>query len=370
MPWLFLVLVILAGGAGMSYWFIARGDHRPSLPQGMQSTGVSSSKPPPALSTIVTGLPARRDFALRLPWTGQVQSQMTVQVVTLAAGRVEAVLAGDQTSVTVGAPLFRLGGPRVEAARAELKIKLEGLTRRLDLTRQAVRRQREALQNRLATQQTLADTEAAQAQLESDLQTARQALKTLEAQLLIAAPAAGVFTNRRVSVGQEVNAGDVLVEILAPDRLRIAATLFPPMVIPLQGLGAMVRLDQDTTLSAAVEHVLPQGAPSGAAQVWLTGPAIGARLRPGESVSGEITIQTRRGALAVPASAIVYDAREEPLLFVQRQGGYERRNVRLGLIQEGWAEVRSGLGEREPVVTQGAYELFYQDFNRQFKVAD
>jgi multidrug efflux pump subunit AcrA (membrane-fusion protein) len=83
-----------------------------------------------------------------------------------------------------------------------------------------------------------------------------------------------------------------------------------------------------------------------------------------------MVVKVRPKALAVPESAIVYDAEEHPYLFVLKDAGYEPHNVRLGLIQDGWVEVVSGLEQNQSVVTQGAYELFYRQFNEQFKVQD
>ena len=41
-----------------------------------------------------------------------------------------------------------------------------------------------------------------------------------------------------------------------------------------------------------------------------------------------------------------------------------------GQAGPGWIEVVSGLAAGEPVVTQGAYELYWADFAKEFKVAD
>ena len=72
----------------------------------------------------------------------------------------------------------------------------------------------------------------------------------------------------------------------------------------------------------------------------------------------------------MPESAVVYDTEEKPYLFVETKHGYESHPVQLGLIQDGWVEILSGLEQNQFVVTHGAYELFYRQFNEQFKVQD
>ena len=74
--------------------------------------------------------------------------------------------------------------------------------------------------------------------------------------------------------------------------------------------------------------------------------------------------------LAVPASAVVYGPEEQPYVFIQEGAAYVQRRVRLGLTQDGWVEVLSGLELGQFVVTQGAYELFYRQFTRQFQAED
>jgi multidrug efflux pump subunit AcrA (membrane-fusion protein) len=123
-------------------------------------------------------------------------------------------------------------------------------------------------------------------------------------------------------------------------------------------------------LSGTVQSVLLQAGSTGAVMVWIEGPEIDEQLHPGQTVSGGMVIEERPETLAVPESAIIYDAEERPYLFIQKNDTYEQQSVQTGQIQDGWVEVLSGLKEDQIVVTQGAYELFYRQFNEQFTVRD
>lgn len=72
----------------------------------------------------------------------------------------------------------------------------------------------------------------------------------------------------------------------------------------------------------------------------------------------------------MPESAVVYGPQEQPYVFVQEQGGYERRDVRLGITQDGWVEILAGLQPGQAVVTKGAYELLHREFSSQYRVED
>lgn len=318
---------------------------------------------------IVTSQPTLRRFTSRVPWIGLVEGRASVSLTALTDGRVEAIEVVDQAPVKTGEVVMRLGGDRVEAQRARLEASVESFKSQLALANETITRLQQSLAEHLATKNDLAAAEQTQLQLQGQLQCARLALRSFEGQLRIVAPMAGVFTRRGVSPGQAVRAGQVLGEIIDADHLRIVASLFPPADIALEGKQVKVRLAGDQFIAGVIKQVLPQAGPNGATRVWIEGKQIDRRLRPGQTVSGEVTLASRF-ALAVPASAVVYDTREQPYVFVKANGTYRRRGVRPGLVQAGWVEVRSGLDKNQPVVARGAYELFHRRFNRQFKVVD
>ena len=50
--------------------------------------------------------------------------------------------------------------------------------------------------------------------------------------------------------------------------------------------------------------------------------------------------------------------------------GYHRQAVKTGIVSHGMAEILQGLKKNDRIVVQGAYELFYNDFNKIYKVVD
>jgi len=318
---------------------------------------------------IVTAMPSRHSFTQAIPWIGKVESQLSVDLVTHVDGRVLEIDASDQRSVRTGQVILRLGGPQIETVRARLSGQVSSLQALLDLNQQTLSRLQQGLQEQLATKDQIATVQEERVKLETQLLQARLELENLRRQALIQANSSGIFTNRKVSVGADVRAGQTLGSIIDPRRLRIVAALFPPSGLSLEGKDAAIRFDADQTVHGRVSAVLPEASEAGATGVWIESPDIAQRLRPGQTVQGEVIAATRE-ALAVPETALVYDDQERPYLFLQNKDGYASQSVETGLSQDGWVEIRSGLNPDQPVVVQGAYELFYRQFSQQFKVPD
>ncbi len=316
-----------------------------------------------------TALPETRSFALDLPWTGQVRSRQQVEVEALIDGRVESVAVADEASVEKGATLFTIGGARAEAQRRQLREQVDSLSKRVELARQVVERQNQSMKDRLATLNEIAAARDTLEKLTAELDSARRQLQVAEEGGTVTAPAAGVFTARRVSAGQAVTAGQALAEVVDPAHLRIEAHVYAPAGVALKGLAATVRLSQTETLTGTVARVLPAGDAAGAELVWIEGPQVDSGLRIGQTVGGTLAARTHK-ALAVPQSALVYDEQEAPYVFVERGGRFEKTAVQTGIVSDGWVEVVSGLDGKAPVVTSGAYELLYRGFRKSYQVAD
>jgi RND family efflux transporter MFP subunit len=358
-----LVLAFSLAGMALTYWYVRSQD---STVKPLAAMEFQPAVPP----LITTARPTMRLFALRVPWIGTVEPRASVELTALVAGRVEAIETEDQTRVEKGKLVARLGGPQVAGQRAKLAAEVESLRSRVGLARQTVGRLKQSLRVHLATKNQVAAARDSQVQLQAQLREAQSNLETFEKQVYVSAPISGTFTNRRVSVGQDVTAGQVIGKIIDTNHLRIVASIFPPQGLALQGKEATVRLSGNRPLTGFVRSVLPRASGTGAKMVWIEGAQIDAQLRPGQTVGGNVVIEVEPETLAVPASAIVYDSEERPYIFIQQGDVYEPRRVKLGLAQDGWVEVFSGLEDNQSVVTQGAYELFYYQFNEQFKARD
>lgn len=331
---------------------------------------VSSAATTASADLIVTAQPSRRDFHLTAPWMGQVESRQDVPIIALEAARIVAITAADEAAVPKGAALITLGGPQVQGRLARMQTRINALRQRLELAQQRVAHKRQAVAEKVAPVDELLQAQDALTQIQADLTTAIEDRQVFSARLTLLAPIAAVFTQRRISIGQDVDKGTVLATLLDPSHLRIVATLFPPLAVPLRGRPAMVEVGTGPPLTAAVARVLLSRTRTGGTRLWIEGEAINRSLRPGQALRGILQLETHAAALAVPRSALVYDERETPYVFLKRDQHYAQQQVQTGLTADGWVEILTGIDPTDEVVTQGAYGLFYQNFSHTYKVAD
>ncbi|NOZ77650.1 MAG: hypothetical protein GXP48_00445, partial [Acidobacteria bacterium] len=115
--------------------------------------------------------------------------------------------------------------------------------------------------------------------------------------------------------------------------------------------------------------VQPVAGEAGTIRVWLVGPALRG-IEPGTAVRGLIIVAVHEHAVTVPASAVVRDRHDRPLVYTGAKAPFERTAVTTGETGPGWIEITSGITAGEPVVTQGAYELYWAAFAKEFKAED
>lgn len=325
----------------------------------------------PRQDIISISVPERRAFVETCRWFGKVKSRNRTRVIAMETGRIVSIAARDGAHVAKGDPLFTLGGSLVDSRMEVLRNQSATLQERIKLAEQMVKVKREAVSQKFAKRGELVVAEDALARLKAEVESARQAIQQLQADTHLSATIGGVFSNRKVSVGQEVQKGNDLAEIISQGKIYIAATLFSKREdAKLETKRAVINLVEGKQVQGTVTTVLPQKTAEGATVVWIEGPGLHSVLSPGQTVAGTIILSEHEKVFAVPQDAIVRDDEERAYVFIKGTSGYRRQPVKTGIIAGGWVEIVSGLKAGDEIVVQGAYELFYQDFNKIYKAAD
>ncbi len=321
-------------------------------------------------SMIRTAEPKKMNFTEAVRWFGTAKSRSEVPLYAMSAGRIVAQKVSDGAPVRRGDVLFTLGGPRLLGEVKALKEEIGLTEKRIVLAKKDARIKAEAVRRKMIKGDELRAAEDSLMKLNIELAGLKQAMSSLQSGLTVVAPIDGVFTKRLVNRGQYVEKGAHLADVISPNSLRVTANIFAPKGAKLKGLKALINRPGQKTIIGTIKKVMPELTKEGATIIWIEDAAVDTFLRPGEALSGVIELTEHSDALSIPRNAVVRDDRERTFVFIKKDGKFIKKAIKTGLESGGSVEVISGLDEGVEVVRSGAYELFYRDFSRDFKVAD
>lgn len=220
---------------------------------------------------------------------------------------------------------------------------------------------RQGLNNTAQVQAARAQSVSAQA----DANAARDALRLLQSapggsvDVPIRAPIAGIVQTRDVALGELVQADAPLLTVVDLRTVALEAALFEADAARVR-LGAPVTISSDAApgqrfqgrISYIGSNVNPETRAL-TARALIRNPGA---LRPGVFVRGQIQSGQGPLALTIPANAVLDDGAAK-IVFVAKNGVYERRQVTLGNGSNGRVEVQTGVQQGEVVVTEGGAAL-------------
>jgi cobalt-zinc-cadmium efflux system membrane fusion protein len=175
------------------------------------------------------------------------------------------------------------------------------------------------------------------------------------------APISGKVTQNDMVIGGMVEEATEILTIMDPTRLWVEADIYEKDISRLAlGQNVVVSvpahqgeefrgqityvgdiLDPDTrTITVRTEVANPEG-----------------KLKPGMFADLNIELSANGTALVVPSSAVL-DDEGESLVFIRLEGNqFEPRHVTVGIRENSWVEVTSGLEAGEEVVINGNFQL-------------
>lgn len=304
-------------------------------------------------------------------------------------GRVVRLLARPGDVIKQGSPLFEIDTPDLVQAESDLitaGIALGKSTALLELARRTEDRQHRLYLNKAVA---LKDWEQAEADLKSaerDIHSAEAGLNAARARLRafgksdeeiartekdrlldrvtrVQSPIAGTITARKVGPGQYVKPD-------SPDPLFTVADLSTVWVladvvesdVPLLKVGQPVDVHvaayPDEVFTARVAYIAPAVDPT-TRRVAVRGVIEnrGQRLKPDMFAGLRIVTRSAVQSLAVPLSAILHEGDKANVWVAQSDNQFVKREVTVGLEQDGYAQITSGLRPGEKVAAEGGLLL-------------
>jgi Cu(I)/Ag(I) efflux system membrane fusion protein len=178
-------------------------------------------------------------------------------------------------------------------------------------------------------------------------------------ELPIYSTVSGIVTERKVTQGQYVNAGEVLFTITDLSTIWVKADVYQPD-LPSVRTGQSVEITSDslpgTTLHGRVgfldTSINPQTR-TASARIEVPNPSM--RLRPGMFVQVKFAAPAAHDVLAIPRSAVLDTGMRKFVYVAKGKGEFEGRQVQLGPAGTDYYPVLAGLKEGERVVSQGSF---------------
>ena len=269
-----------------------------------------------------------------------------------SATRVARVYVTEGQRVAAGTPLVQFEQMEFNAAASGAQAALTAAQLAYD---RAERLSREGIVPRKDVEQAAAELAAAR----SAAVTARRAQQLS----MLRSPVSGVVTRMSATLGASVDAGQTLVEVADPSAFDVVLSLGPTEAAEVHP-GARVMLSAGersggeaigTGTVATVSAAVDSGSRSVSIRVTLATPRRALRL--GESVFGEIAMETRPNAVVVPAESLVPEEDGYKVFVVDARGTAVAREVEIGGRTATKVEITAGLSGGETIVTKGAFGI-------------
>ena len=293
---------------------------------------------------------------------GRLESDVDPRVAAEVSGRVLSIAVQAGQTVSQGEVLARLDAAdyrlAVERASADLN-RLEVLA---EQQQRQVDRYRALVEENFFSVNALDEVETQLAATRAQIIAARSGLAQARNNLdrtLVRAPAAGVIAQRLVSVGDYIGAGNPLFDLNTDQTLRVVLP-FPEVLGSRLAVGQTLRLSAPTApeirLEAPITEIRPVIGPQNRAIEVLAEVRNPGGWRAGGSVTGEVVLARREGAMVIPPLALVRRPSGSVVYVIAGEEAKERA-VELGVRTAEFIEIVEGLEAGEAVAVEGSYYL-------------
>jgi membrane fusion protein, copper/silver efflux system len=180
-------------------------------------------------------------------------------------------------------------------------------------------------------------------------------------ELPIYSTVSGIVTERKVTQGQYVNAGEVLFTVTDLSTIWVKADVYQPD-LPAVRTGQSVEITSDSLPGKRLRgrvgfldtSINPQTR-TASARIEVPNPSM--RLRPGMFVQVKFAAPAGHDVLAIPRSAVLDTGMRKFVYVAKGNGEFEGRQVQLGPAGTDYYPVLAGLKEGERIVSQGSFQI-------------
>jgi RND family efflux transporter MFP subunit len=305
----------------------------------------------------------RQSLNSYLVLNGIVEPERKVEIYSRLSAYVKQIVKEEGAYVQENAILALLDDTEIKISFEQAKIQLEQARLSLEEAEQNYVRNQELIKRELISEQEFQTQEAIYKQRKLDYQDRQESYKNLELQLnytKIRALSEGYITERLIEVGDRVNSNEQVYTIEDFKPLLIRVYVPTSDAIKLEGgMPAEVTTEvlQGAVFNGDVKLINPRiDTQTGTVKVTIEVIDESLRLTPGMFVEVRIAIGAKENVLTIPRKAILYK-QNKTYAFVMNRNQVSQREIQLGLTEEDFVEVTSGLNEGDIIVVVGVEGL-------------
>ena len=300
------------------------------------------------------------DLTQRIRASGDLNAKLHTTVAAEIEGRVTEIAAEEGSRVDRDAVVLELDPERRQLELAAARARLTQSRAQYGKERRQTERVRKLSTQEVASQQQLDEAEAALALAYAEMTAARAEVGVLERALQdasVAAPFAGRVARRHVELGEFVQKGDALFELVDLDSLELVFSL-TELDTERVAVGDPVELEvapfPDERFSGTVSFVSPTVEPATRTlRVKAEVPNREGRLRPGLFARVQLRGEGKPQALMVPEEALIQHTEGALLFRIGEDDRVQQVAVRTGATHQGRVEVRGAVSVGDRIVRRG-----------------
>ena len=314
--------------------------------------------------------PVRTAIAEVVVQTGSIESPAVVDLSPKVSGRLVATSLEDGanvvegTVVKAGQVIARLDNRDYAARVASAEAVLAAVQATLEDARKEFARTEALLKENTATEQEADRAQAVLKRAEAGIGEAEAALALAKLDLAeteIKAPMDARVAAKHLHPGAMLSPASVVYRLVAMDELRIffdvPTTRFAKLKPGVTDVAVVVDAYPGEELHLPVFSVHPAANErTRTVRVELRLPNADGKYLPGMYVRGELALDRREGALAIPHECLV-PMIGKTIVYEVVDGRAIAREVTLGVRQDALQEILGGLGEGAEVVSAGTHRL-------------
>lgn len=331
--------------------------------------------------TVEMGQVKRGDVSAEIDVVGNLIGAQTVEALPKVAGRLAAVNVRLGDRVTRGQAVARIEDQeiqeQVKQQQAAYNVAAATIRQREAGLKQAqanLDRSRNLFERQLIPKQTYDDVDAAYSAAAALLDLAKAQFEQAKARLdelkinlantVIASPVSGFIGKRALDPGAWVTTNSSFISVVDIGIVRLVANVVEKDLSRL-GLGLQADVEVDAypgeKFTGKIAHVAPVLDPAtrtAQIEVEIENPQF--RLKPGMYARVSFSVDKRENALLIPTVSLVDMSGNKGVFLPSptEQGQVASfKKIEIGLVNQDFAEVKSGLADGDTIVTTGSAAL-------------